>query len=78
MAGRADESSRKHVWGEMKIPPSAVNFTLPLGRKMNLNKTNAKKFVITYLVAFAGLAQAKSGEVIYINCFGGEILKGSI
>ena len=45
---------------------------------MNLNRTNAKKLVITYLVAFASLAQAKSSEVAYINRFGGEILRGSI
>ena len=76
MAVRADESSREHVWGGMKIPPSAANFTLPTGTKMNLNRTIAKELVITYLVAFASLAQAKSGEVTYINCLGGEILKG--
>ena len=76
MAGRADESSREHVWGGMKIPPSAANFTLPTGTKMKLNRTIAKKLVTTYLVAFASLAQAKSGEITYINCLGGEILKG--
>ena len=43
---------------------------------MKLNRTIAKKLVITYLVAFASLAQAKSGEITYINCLGGEILKG--
>ena len=43
---------------------------------MNRNRTIAKELVMTYLVAFASLAQAKSGEVTYINCLGGEILKG--
>ena len=41
---------------------------------MKPNRTIAKKLVITYLVAFAGLAQAKSGEVTTNTCGGGEVL----
>ena len=41
---------------------------------MNPNRTIANKLVITYLVAFAGLAQAKSGEETFNICLGGEIL----
>ena len=44
---------------------------------MNSNRTIAKKLVITYLVAFAGLAQAKSGEVTTNLCVSGEILSST-
>ena len=44
---------------------------------MNPNRAIAKKLVITYLVAFAGLAQAKSGEITTNACFSGEILSST-
>ena len=41
---------------------------------MKLNTTIATKLAIVYIAAFAGLAQAKSGENTFNICLGGEIL----
>ena len=44
---------------------------------MNRNRTIATKLAIVYIAAFAGLAQAKSGEVTTNTCFGGDILSST-
>ena len=44
---------------------------------MNSNRTIATNLAIAYVVAFAGLAQAKSGEVTYNICMGGEVLSST-
>ena len=44
---------------------------------MNSNRTIATKLAIVYIAAFAGLAQAKSGEVTTNACFSGEILSAT-
>ena len=44
---------------------------------MNPNRTIATKLAIVYIVAFAGVAQAKSGEVTTNTCVSGEILSST-
>ena len=44
---------------------------------MNSNRTIATKLAIVYIAAFAGLAQAKSGEVTTNLCVSGEILSST-
>ena len=44
---------------------------------MKFNRTIATKLAIVYIVAFASLAQAKSGEVTTNNCVSGEILSST-
>ena len=44
---------------------------------MNRNRNIATKLAIVYIAAFAGLAQAKSGEVITNTCVSGEILSST-
>ena len=48
-----------------------------MGPNMNSNRTIATKLAIVYIAAFAGLAQAKSGEVTTNSCFSGDVLSAT-